>query len=188
MTSSHPKFALITAAMIALVTSPLAAWSAEPVASLHPTGVLRLVDTRLLPGSTVRLTGEKFAKGGELELLLVGIDGRVAIATVRADSVGKFVTDITLPEALSPGSYSLVAIASDGDTAGRLEVMVVAAPIAQEPVEAESETHDPSHEPTADPMVLDRATSAAVTGGAAIGVLLAFGVGVFTLYRSRNGR
>lgn len=188
MTSSHPKLALTTAAMLALVTSPLAAWSAERVARLHPTGVLRLVDTRLVPGSTVRLEGEKFAKGGELELLLIGVDGRVAIAMVRADSVGKFVTDITLPEALSPGSYGLVAMAGDGDTVGRLEVVVVAAPIAQEPVAAVSETHDANDEPTADPMVLDRAKSAAVTGGAAIGVLLTFAIGAVTLYRSRNGR
>jgi hypothetical protein len=151
-------------------------------APLHPEGTLKLEDRTLVPATTVQVGGEKFHEGGTLHLVLVGVTGRIPLGEVTADSVGAFTTAVALPADLEIGAYRLVAVATDGDEVASLDVELVAPP--EEP-RAEHE-HPEMAEPTAEPLALDRADSAWVTGGALIGIVLALVAAGVLLYKPQG--
>ncbi len=144
-----------------------------PASALHPEGTLKLADRRLVPGSAVRVGGEKFARGGTLELVLVGVAGRMSLRDATADSVGGFSVAVEVPADLALGSYRLVAVAPDGDDVATLNVELVAP--TEEETAAEARREAPVA--TAEPLALDRATSPWVTGGAVAGILIALVAG-----------
>lgn len=146
---------------------------------MHPEGTLKLADRKLVPATTVRIGGEKFAEGGTLSLVLVGVAGRVTLGDVTADSVGAFTTAVDMPADLEIGAYRLVAVAADGDEVAGLDVELVAPP--EEP---EVDEEQPAvAEPTAEPLALERARSPWVTGGALVSILFALVAGGVLLYK-----
>lgn len=168
----------------AITAAPAAAIAAD--ALRHPEGTLKLAERQLVAGSTVPIGGEKFAEHGKLELFLVGVAGRFSLGDVTADSVGGFAKSFGIPTDLVLGAYRLVAIATDGDEVASLNVELLAeAPSSDEGAgHAEDDSghvedghaHDagPAEDaPTDEPLILERAGSPWVRGGAVVGIIIA---------------
>ncbi len=195
---SWPGRALAVGSFVAVITSvPAAAVAAD--ALRHPEGTLKLAERQLVAGSTVPIGGEKFAKYGELELLLVGVAGRFRLGDVTADSVGGFAESFDIPADLAVGAYRLVAIATDGDEVASLNVELLAESPAPEEGPGISEddgghvedghSHDAESAedaPTDEPLILERAGSPWVRGGAVVGIIIAL-VGGGLLLRRPQG-
>ncbi len=130
-------------------------------------------------GATVPIGGEKFAEHGELELVLVGVAGRFRLGDVTADSVGGFAKSFDIPADIELGAYRLVAIATDDDEVASLNVELLAAPLDADKENGHAEdgqSHDAEsaeHAPTDEPLILDRAGSPWVRGGAVVGIIIA---------------
>jgi hypothetical protein len=149
------------------------------VVAVHGKGVLRLADRRLVPGDTARVSGEKFPKASSLVLLLVGPAGRTRLSEVHTDTAGVFRAAPVIPADLPVGAYRLVALASDGDEVGALDVEVVPAATPRRALKAA----DGSAEPSAQALALERAGSPWVTGGMVAVILVAVVVGGLLLRR-----
>lgn len=167
---------------VALVAA-LSIAAGTPTTYPHDKGVLKLPSAVLAIGATVHLTGEQFTKGGQLKIVLVGVSGRAEVAQVRADSAGRFMHELAIPGTLAAGAYRLVAIATDGDEVGALDVELVVraadAPAAAEP-------HEGHASPSAEPLQLARTRSPLVTGGAVTTIALALALGGAMLQRSHS--
>ena len=169
-----------------LVAGGLAAvFVAMPMGALvHEEGTLKVADRSFVPGSTVQIGGEKFSRGGKLELVLVGVVGRFAVGEVTADSVGGFSAAFEVPMDVEVGAYRLVAIATDGDEVATLNVRMLVAPAAPEEY-GQAEDHEEA-EASAEPLSLDRATSPFVRGGTIVGIVLALAVGGMLLRKPQD--
>ncbi len=185
--------ALTVGSFVAVITNiPAAAIAAD--AFRHPEGTLKLAERQLVAGSTVPITGEKFAEHGKLELLLVGVAGRFRLGDVTADSVGGFAKSFDIPADIDVGTYRLVAIATDDDEVASLNVELLAAvPDADEEQEhaeggghSEDGEHAENAEPTDEPLTLDRAGSPWVRGGAVVGIIIALVGGGLLLRKSQE--
>lgn len=155
-------------------------------AEAHEKGVLRLVTREFPVGGTVRIAGEKFARGATLRLLLVGTRGRIELGRVRVDLAGRFADDLALAADLGAGAYRLVAIATDGDEVASAEVSVVqpaAAPSCPLCLAPGSTLAGHLAPPSGEPLSLLRAHSGAVTGGAAATIVVALAVAAVLLRR-----
>ena len=153
-----------------------AVFAAVPMGALvHEEGTLKVADRSFVPGSTVQIGGEKFSRGGKLDLVLVGVAGRFVVGEVTADSAGGFSASFEVPMDVAVGAYRLVAIATDGDEVATVNVNMLAAPAAPED-HGQSEDHGGA-EPSAEPLLLDRAHSPFVRGGAIVGIVLALAAG-----------
>src|SRR6266545_5518636 len=93
----------------------------------HGKGILKLASRELAAGDSVRLSGEKLPKRAALGVFLIGVGGRTRLTEVQTDSTGAFAGAVLVPHDLAPGAYRLVAVASDGDEVGTLDVTVGAA-------------------------------------------------------------
>lgn len=174
MSRSWKRTSVVTGLAVALL-SLLA-----PQIDGHEKGVLKLATRQLVPGDSVRFTGERFGRRAALKIELVGIGGRTQLAEVRTDSVGSLLGALAVPAILAPGSYCIVAIAADGDEVASVDVSVVAARAS-----APMSSHVPEENaPTARPLVLARARSPLVTGGALAIIALTFVGGAMLLRRS----
>ncbi|MFQ5705335.1 MAG: hypothetical protein ACE5HT_15115 [Gemmatimonadales bacterium] len=176
------RLAIVVSALL-LTRSALAL--ANPVLPAHPEGVIKLANSRFAAGISIQVDGAKFHPGSILRLQLVGTDATIDLTEVQVDSGGTFVHAVDIPAGLQPGSYRLVALASDGDVAAGLDVMVLARAVEEE--HADTHEEDEHDEPSAEPLVLERAHSPLVTGGAITGIVLAFALGGVLLYRNHNG-
>ena len=195
---SWPGRALAVGSLVAVITSiPAAAIATD--ALRHPEGTLKLAERQLVAGSTVPIGGEKFAEHGKLELLLVGVTGRFRLGDVTADSVGGFTESFDIPADIDVGAYRLVAIAADGDEVASLNVELLAESPAPDKGPGLSEddgghvedgrSHDaesPEDAPTDEPLILERARSPWVRGGAVVGIIIAL-VGGGLLLRKPQG-
>lgn len=195
---SWPGRALIVASLVAVITSiPATVMAAD--ALRHPEGALKLAERQLVAGSTVPIGGEKFAEHGKLELFLVGVAGRFSLGDVTADSVGGFAKSFGIPTDLVLGAYRLVAIATDGDEVASLNVELLAESPAPDkgPGLSEDEgghvedghSHDAESAedaPTDESLILERAGSPWVRGGAVVGIIIAL-VGGGLLLRKPQG-
>lgn len=133
----------------------------------HDHGVLKVASRQLVPNDSVHVVGEKFARRSSLVLFLTGLHGRIRLQEVRADTGGAFAAMLHIPSDVAPGSYRLIAIASDGDEVGTLDVSVVSA----RPVTSTTSHHE-NEMPSAVALTLSRARSPWVTGAAALVILL----------------
>jgi len=150
----------------------------------HEKGILKPATRTLTAGDTLAVAGEKLPKRERITLRLVGVGDRIALDTVQADSAGAFAVRVLVPGSVPPGPYRLVAVAEDGDEVAALDVTVVAAaPAADHAAMDHPDEVTAAGEPSAEPLVLDRARSAAVTWSAVGAIVLALGLGGALLRR-----
>jgi hypothetical protein len=168
-----------TIIVLSLLAIATAAWA-------HEKGILRPTTRTLTAGDSLGLAGEKFTKQSRLSVALVGIGGRIALATVRTDSAGSFGIRVMVPANASPGAYRLIATADDGDEAGTLDVAVVQASPAQHVGMAHDEPASDVLEPSAEPLMLDRARSRALNLSVVGAIALTFILGGALLRRPRH--
>jgi hypothetical protein len=90
----------------------------------HGDGVIRLASNQVSVGGTIALTGEKLEKNADLRLELRGILDNYPAGRIRTDAKGTVSASITIPPAVPVGSYTLVAIAEDGDVTARTSLSV----------------------------------------------------------------
>ncbi len=108
-------------ALLALLALPAAR------AGAHEHGALHLALATVQPGDTLRVVGDHMEHGATLRLELRGTLATLPLGEVRCDSAGRFEAALPLASNLRPGHYALVAIADDGDEAGRAELTIAAA-------------------------------------------------------------
>ena len=195
---SWPGRAIVVGSFVAVITS-IAAAAIAADALRHPEGTLKLAERQLIAGSTVPIGGEKFAEHSKLERLLVGVAGRFHLGDVTADSVGAFTQSFDIPADIDVGAYRLVAIAADGDEVASLNVELLAESLAPDKGLGLSEddsghaedghSHDAESAedaPTDESLILERAGSPWVRGGAVVGIIIAL-VGGGLLLRKPQG-
>ncbi len=175
---SWPGRALAVGSLVAVITSiPTTAIAADDLR--HPEGTLKLAERQLVAGSTVPIRGEMFAEHGKLELFLVGVAGRFPLGDVTADSVGGFNKSFDIPADIEVGTYRLIAIATDDDEVASLNVELLAAPLDADEENGHAEdghlhdTESAADAPTDEPLILERAGSPWVRGGAVVGIIIA---------------
>ncbi len=153
----------------------------------HEEGVIRLRSSEVSAGGELGLRGEKLLKNAALRLELRGTLETFPLGEVRTDAKGVFQARLALPAEARAGSYTVVAVAPDGDVAARAELTVSAAPPTTPAGVAEHEGHGAmqpgalapnSPHPTADMMKVPVSTTglelAAIAG--IVGVSLAGGL------------
>jgi len=173
----HRNTRRVTTILGLLAVAVATAWA-------HEKGILKPATRTLTAGDTLALAGEKLPKLGRITVRLVGVGGRMALDTVRTDSAGAFAALVLVPAAATPGAYRLVAVADDGDEVATLDVTVVAAGPAAD--HARMVHHDDTtapEEPSAEPLMLDRARSPVVTWTAVGAIVLALVLGGMLLRR-----
>jgi hypothetical protein len=157
------------------------------LALVHGEGQLKLDNTKLTPGMALHMTGAKFEKNAPLDVLLAGPSGRVQLKHVMTDSAGAFHDFLVVPQGIAPGAYRIVLVASDDDEVAQADVQVLAGAAAGDM--AGMIGHDMSQMAagaSAEPLVLPRARSPWVTGGAFLTIVLALGIGAAATLRSRS--
>lgn len=112
-------------------------------AAAHEEGVIHLGSEEVAVGSELTLTGEHLPENATLRLELQGALGTIALAEVRTDSVGGYHGVVALPAAGGPGSYTVVAIAADGDVVARADLVVRPAAAASAAATAPAEAAPP---------------------------------------------
>ncbi len=100
-------------------------WTLVGIASLaHAHGAsVRIAETTAAPGDTIRVAGEGITENGEIQLSLQGILRDYLLGTAQGGDHGRFEVDLTLPEDLQPGEYTLIA-AGDETATAKLTVRV----------------------------------------------------------------
>ena len=166
----HAVLSMTLASTVALLAAT------SDTANGHEKGILKLATRQLVASDSVRVVGEKFARRSTLVLFLTGLRGRIRLQEVHADTGGAFAAMLHIPSGIAPGSYRLIAIASDGDEVATLDVSVVSARPA-----TSTTSHHPSVVPSAVALSLSRARSPWVTGAAALVTVLALIGGVLLL-------
>jgi hypothetical protein len=96
----------------------------------HETGAIHLASNHVPVGGEIDLRGEKLPKSETLKLELRGILDTYPVGEVKTDTAGAFQAKFTLAATVPVASYTLVAIASDGDVTARADLSVVAATTA----------------------------------------------------------
>jgi hypothetical protein len=158
----------------------LGALSSPASLQAHEKGVLRVAAREVAVGDTLAIAGEKFGRLLRLTLAIEGTAGRWEIATLETDSSGAFRVALPVPEPVTPGGYRLVAIAPDGDRVAGVDLVVNERVVGRAVV---SPAGHADHEPSAEPLRLDRARDPLVTGGVLAVAGLALVAGVLLLRR-----
>lgn len=107
-------------------------------ASAHEEGTIHLASEEVPAGGSLTLRGEHLPESATLRLELQGALETVALGEVRTDSLGAYQGVVPLPAAGRPGSYAVVAIASDGDVVARADLVIQ--PAAESPAEQAATT------------------------------------------------
>jgi hypothetical protein len=152
---------MMTVRSLLLAVGLLAA-SAMP-ALAHERGAIHLASRKVPVGGDIELTGERLPKNAVLKLQLRGALENYAIGDVRVSASGTFQSKLTLPPHVPAGSYTLVALAPDGDVAARAELVIAAAPAMRGMPAGAPMPHVPQQmsapHATAEMMALNRKTS-----------------------------
>lgn len=70
--------------------------------------------TEAEPGGTITLTGTGFMPNSEVTLEVLGVNlERISLGTVMTDANGNFSVEVTLPDGLPPGQYTITATGID---------------------------------------------------------------------------
>lgn len=156
--------------------------------SAHEKGAIHLKAKEVPAGGELVIRGEKLPKSAPIRLTLRGALASHALGEVRTTATGTFDARITLPAEARPGSYSVVALADDGDAVARAE-LVVTAPLEVHDMAthaaADTSTVSAPH-PTADMMKLDSSTSGVEWGVIAIIIALSLAGGFVLLAGARH--
>lgn len=136
----------------------------------HEKGIIRLASKEVPIGGELGLQGEKLPKSATLRLELRSALETFSLAEVRTNAAGRFQARLTLPADAGAGSYTVVALAPDGDVAARAQMVVLAAAPAHATEHGATDstpTRTASPHPTAETMKLAVAT----TGGERAAIL-----------------
>ncbi len=171
-------------------------------ARAHEEGVIRLSAKEVRMGSELGLRGEKLPKSATLRLELRGTLETFPVGEVRTNAGGRFEARLALPVEARAGTYTVVAVASDGDVAARAELTIIAAapaagaPGLATPGVAKHEGHSAMNtapmategaHPTAAMMKVPVSTTG-VERAAVIGIVtLSLAAGLMLLRGSRSG-
>ncbi len=161
--------------LLTLVTAPEIA---------HEKGIIRLASNELPVGGELGLRGEKLPKSTTLRLELRGSLETFTLGAVRTSATGRFQARLPLPAEARAGSYTVVALASDGDVAARAALVVIAA--ASTPVMDRGETKESSH-PTAEMMNLTVTTTGGERAAILAIIVASLGGGLLLLRGSSRG-
>jgi len=124
-------------AMLALLVATAAS------AAVHDHGVLESDQTSVAAGGEIAVRGKEFEEEESYTLRLIGALNEYDLGKIDADGEGHFHLDIAIPADVRPAEYQIVAIASDGDVAARLDVTVSAAlPEAADEAAEHADEHD----------------------------------------------
>lgn len=93
----------------------------------HENGAIRLASSKVTTGSELSMRGERFPKNTTLRLELRGALETFRLGEVRTDAKGVFEARLGLPPAARAGSYTLVAVAPDGDKVAQADLAISAA-------------------------------------------------------------
>jgi len=152
-------------------------------AGAHPEATLESDRSTVAAGGSIALHGSEFGGVGTYALSLQGVLNEYALGEATSDGEGRFQLTITVPVDVRPGSYQVVALASDGDVAARLDLLVSAA--AAMPMDADEHADMggaamPAQAATAEEIQIERDRSgiewAAI--GLVIGVAGGLGIGM----------
>lgn len=116
---------IVVLALVGLLGSPR-------VGAAHEEGVIHLGTRTPVVGQELGMRGEKFSPNTVLRLELRGPLATFPLAQVRTDAAGGFRAASSLPAEATPGIYTIVALAPDGDEAARTELAIIAAPLGPE--------------------------------------------------------
>jgi hypothetical protein len=161
--------------LLTLVTAPGIA---------HEKGIIRLASNEVAVGGELGLRGEKLPKSNTLRLELRGSLETFTLTAVRTNAAGRFQARLPLPPEARAGSYTVVALASDGDVAARAALVIIAAASTQ--VMDRRQTKESSH-PTAEMMKLRVATAGGERAAILTFILASLGGGLLLLRGSRRG-
>ncbi len=161
---------------------------APPMAPAHEDAVLKSSQTSVQAGGSMNLAGSDFLKSEKYRLRLLGALNDYDLREVEADSAGTFSIELSVPAEVAPGSYQIVAIASDGDVVARLDVTVLEAVTGAgggaHPAADEEATHMGSPTARFDDIRIERSRSGLEWGAIGLLVGLAAGLGLGMIRRS----
>lgn len=114
--------------VVTAIVAPALVVAAVSLAALplfaHEKGVLTIGTKQASAGDTLRARGSKLAKDAGFRIELRGALKTYSFGRIRTDTAGVFTMSIPLPADASPGSYRIVAIASDGDVSAQAEFLM----------------------------------------------------------------
>jgi hypothetical protein len=108
---------------VLLATMAVASVAVRPLFA-HEKGVLTIGTKQAAAGDTLRARGSKLAKDAGFRIELRGVLKTYPFGRVRSDTSGGFQMLVPLPADATAGSYTLVAIAADGDVSAQAEFML----------------------------------------------------------------
>lgn len=77
---------------------------------------VEIAEATAVPGDVISVSGEGVTANGEIQLTLQGILRDYSLGSARGGKHGRFETDVTLPEDLPPGEYTLIAAGDEKAT------------------------------------------------------------------------
>lgn len=93
----------------------------------HGEGVILLGSKELQVGAQLPIEGKDLPKNTELHLELRGALEQFPLGIVRTNAEGTFTTTLAIPAEAGAGSYTVVAVAPDGDAAARADLLLTTA-------------------------------------------------------------
>lgn len=90
----------------------------------HGGGVLKVASKQVPAGGTIAMSGEKLGNNTSLRIELRGVLDNYALGSVRTAADATLSDSLAVPPSVPARTYTLVALAPDGDIVGRTEVTV----------------------------------------------------------------
>ena len=150
---------------------------------------VKIAEATAAPGDVISVSGEGITANGEIQLTLQGILQDYSLGSTRGGDHGGFETDVTLPEDLPPGEYTLIAAGDEKATAKLTVALDAESEIAHDEEaeqahgsaeEAHGKEHGPTSEARAGEMHIDRknTTTEWIVGWGVVVLSSVFGVGL----------
>lgn len=108
--------AALASALVVSTVTPLTA---------HETGVVRLNASQLPIGGALVVRGAQMGKGASYRVELRGTLKTFSFGRVRADTAGRFELSVTLPAEAGAGTYTVAAVAADGDVSAQADLAIL---------------------------------------------------------------
>ena len=145
------------------------------IALAHGTPAIAVEPTIAAAGSPISVTGSDMEAGESFTIMMDGMAGSMKLGMATAMSEGQesgFTMTFTVPADTAPGSYTVRAVAEDGDgTTADLTVTAATDQASAGPAMAQ--------EPSAAPHVIDRSKPAGEVAVVVVLALLSGGLGVW---------